>query len=345
MLAYLILEHKSPRQLSRLIEALQHPKAAFFVHLDAKAEPGQFRYMTRAHDNVHFLDKRLRQFITWGGWNMVQAELHLTRAALDAGAESLLLLSGTDYPVWSNRKLVEFFLSAERSHIEHFPLPCPFWDLGGLNRIRQYWLSDDPIRIKQRLYRRTLGRLWQPFWHLVIRRFANLGFKLGYELGLRRSYPKDLAPYAGSQWWALTRAGAEAVMELCRARPRVVRFYRHSHIPDEGFFQTALLNSPQREAVVNDNLRYLEWDSGFSPRFLEHGDLDVILRSGAAFVRKVTLGTVKDPKSGVTVNSAALVAALDELRKDTRDERRPQQGEPPRHAGARHESSPEFQDT
>ncbi|MCZ6836377.1 MAG: glycosyl transferase, partial [Planctomycetota bacterium] len=75
MLAYLILEHKSPRQLTRLIEALQHPEVTFFVHIDAKVEPGQFRYMTRRWKNVHFLPKQQRRFIEWGGWNMVGAEL------------------------------------------------------------------------------------------------------------------------------------------------------------------------------------------------------------------------------------------------------------------------------
>ena len=105
VLAYLILVHKSPRQLARLVEALQHPRVAFFVHVDDMAEEAQFRYMLRTHENLYFV--RPRHVVEWGGWKMVEAELTLLRSALAAGAEHMILLSGSDYPVWSNDRLVK----------------------------------------------------------------------------------------------------------------------------------------------------------------------------------------------------------------------------------------------
>ncbi|MHC4946987.1 MAG: beta-1,6-N-acetylglucosaminyltransferase [Planctomycetota bacterium] len=317
MLAYLIMTHKSPRQLLRMVEALQHPSVAFFVHVDDKVEEAQFRYMVRHHPNVRFI--RPRHVVEWGGWSMVAAELDLVRAALRAGAQSMVLLSGVDYPVWSNRRLVEFFLGSDRSYVEHYRIPSRYWDRGALNRVRQYWLCDDPIRLRSRLWRRTIGRVWRGVWHRVIRFWFNLAFKLGFELGLRRKPPDDLVFHIGSQWWTLSRPAAEYVLDFVERRPDAVRFYRHSHVPDEGFIQTVVMNSPLRDRVVNDNLRFIEWDGGFNPRVLEQGDLDTILRSGSAFARKISLAGEKAAKGGRVIVSEPLMRALDEARE--REER------------------------
>jgi hypothetical protein len=145
-----------------------------------------------------------------------------------------------------------------------------------LNRVRQWWLCDDPIPLRSRLWRRTAGRIWRSVWHRLIRYPLNLGMKLLFELGLRRSTPSGFTFYLGSQWWALSRACAEYMLDFTEKRRDIVRFYRHSHVPDEGFFQTVVMNSPLRDAVVNDNLRFIEWDGGFNPRVVDLNDLDGI---------------------------------------------------------------------
>jgi hypothetical protein len=70
-------------------------------------------------------------------------------------------------------------------------------------------------------------------------------------------------------------------------RPDIVGFFRHTYIPDELFFHTMLLNSPMRDTVVNENLRFIAWDPGRpNPRTLVRGDLEVLRRSGKLFARK-----------------------------------------------------------
>lgn len=285
MLAYLILVHRSPAQLARLVAALDDPRVEFFVHVDGKFDDSQFRYVLRRRTNVRFVGPR--QPITWGGWGMVEAELCLVRAALDAGARHLVLLSGADFPRWSNDRLVKHFLAGDACYLEHLPIPSPCWHDQARNRIEQYWLADDPMRFAGRLFDRTLGRLWRPLWHRGIRYGANLALKLGYELGFRRRMPGDLTPYIGSQWWSLDRECAEYLIEFVARRPEVVRFYRHTHVPDESFVHTVLANSPYRSRLVDDALRYVVWDGGSSPRVLEAADLPSIERSDAAFVRKI----------------------------------------------------------
>jgi hypothetical protein len=279
----------------------------FFIHVDRKKDPGQFRYMVRQHKNVRFVWPRV--LIEWGGWSMVQAELTLVRWALRAGATHVTLLSGMDYPVWCNRRIAEA-VAGGRNFMEHYRIPSVFWDRGAVNRVRQYWVCDDPIPLRSRLWQRTFGRIWRFIWHRIIRRVSNLALKLGFEVGLHRKPPNGLVQYVGSQWWSFTRECAQYVIDYVAHNPNVVRYYRHSHVPDEGFFQTVLLNSPLAGKIENTSMRYIEWDGAFNPRVLDANDLAAIVKSGCMFARKLVLGAAKEP-NGRMVSSDALINALE----------------------------------
>jgi hypothetical protein len=69
-------------------------------------------------------------------------------------------------------------------------------------------------------------------------------------------------------------------------KPELVRFFRHVYIPDELMFQTILMNSALRDAIVDDNLRYVEWGREPAPAILTRADLPEMLQSGALFARK-----------------------------------------------------------
>ena len=57
--------------------------------------------------------------------------------------------------------------------------------------------------------------------------------------------------------------------------------------PDEFLFQTILYNSPFRDCVVNDNLRYIHFEPGeHHPQTLMIADADELVRSGKFFGRK-----------------------------------------------------------
>jgi hypothetical protein len=83
----------------------------------------------------------------------------------------------------------------------------------------------------------------------------------------------DIVPYAGSQWWALSNDAVDHILAFVRTNRRLVRFYRHSLIPDEMFFHTILGNSRFREKAAR-NLTYADWSRGLSrnpaPITLEH---------------------------------------------------------------------------
>ena len=82
--AYLILAHKNPGQLRKLIALLDDPRNDIFVHVDRKTpfRPEDWTCMCR-HSGLYFLDRRIR--VNWGGVSIMRCELALLEAAAARG--------------------------------------------------------------------------------------------------------------------------------------------------------------------------------------------------------------------------------------------------------------------
>ena len=101
-IAYLVLTHGMPDHLGRMVAALRDDDVRFFVHVDRKVpiEP----FLPHRAADVDFLDERVPVY--WGEWQMVDATLRLMERALElADPDYLVLLSGTCYPIRSNRHI------------------------------------------------------------------------------------------------------------------------------------------------------------------------------------------------------------------------------------------------
>jgi hypothetical protein len=137
-LAYIVSAYKLPEQLVRLVLGLDTDTSKFFIHVDRKTDGAVFRQMTeplRHLSNVHFLERH-RCF--YGGFGHVRATLkgidEIFRQRLPF--DYVILLTGQDYPIKSNRHIEEFFSRHEGgSFMEYFPLPSDGWAGGGLDRI------------------------------------------------------------------------------------------------------------------------------------------------------------------------------------------------------------------
>ena len=109
-IAYLILAHKDPFQLRRLIQALNMPGVTgFYIHIDAKTKADPFIEQVSGIDNCQFLFVKNRVAVFWGGMSICQAESELFHLALQHSPQfkRLILLSGQDYPLWSNKRIFD----------------------------------------------------------------------------------------------------------------------------------------------------------------------------------------------------------------------------------------------
>ena len=266
-IAYVILAHQRPQQLTRLVDALSAQGNTFVVHVDKKAPRRVHREIAEGlagRDDTLLLDS---QRCYWSGFGVVGATLRGIAAILDRwpDVDYSILLTGQDYPIKSNA-LIHKHLARQPDAIflEHFPLPTDRWPHGGLDRYEVWhWPFSMPL----------IGHVRIPHRYLP--------------LPVRRNFPSGLRPFGGSAYWCLPRFCIEYVHRFARDNPTVVSFFRRVYVPDEMFFHTVVLNSHFRESVVNDDLRYIDWsEERPHPKTLTLDDVDRLITSDDLFARK-----------------------------------------------------------
>jgi hypothetical protein len=256
-IAYVISAYRNLGQLARLVRRLHEGGDEIVVHVDKKTDDGAYSGLLGSFDgiaSVHFLE---RHTCHWGGFGHVRATLkgirELRRREVDY--DYLILLTGQDYPIKSNAFIHAFFEENRgKSFMAYNALPTPSWSpRGGLDRI-EYW--------HLRLYGKHLRLPW------------------------KRRFPSGLRPFGGGAYWCLSRECIDLVSDFVAARSDAVDFFKHVDIPDELFFQTVIMNSELRHAVVNDNLRYIDWTRGVRPAVLDVRDFERLRASRKLFARK-----------------------------------------------------------
>lgn len=256
-LVFGILAHEPTPHLSALLAALGGTGGHILVHVDAKCDLAPF--LEIAHDDsVDFVRDRSR--VNWGGFSMVTATMNLIRRALDDGSSRFVLLSGSDYPL-AEPAVVGSLLSQTRyEHINLVRQPAPEVNKP-MSRLSRYYFE----------YDRTA-----PAWRTVTPRVINM-------FGLPRRYQSmlgGLCPYAGSQWWAVSAGVLREFVYAFDSNPSLVELYRRSRIPDEGFFQTVVGNSPFAD-LVRRNLTFTDWSrpKGPKPAEIDNEHIDYLARS------------------------------------------------------------------
>jgi hypothetical protein len=311
-LAFLILAHDQPDHLARLVSALDHPESDFYVHIDAKFDLVPFQALLGGRKNVHFILKRVS--VQWMGFSQVEAVFRLLIECLTKSFRYCVLLSGSDYPIKSNRDIRAFYETADEEYLTFWRLADrPSWS----HKIQFHYPIDRiPIaawsKNKDPVYLRRL------FWGR---------FHKYRHLMPRRRFPFALTPYGGSQWWSLTEGCVRHIVDFVAANPAYSRFYRTTHSPDEMFFHTIVLNSPWANRVRNFckyeawsagtsdedkraedrmlpedsfNLRYIDWSGARTgeretPAILDDRDWDKLSASADLFARKF------DPRRSASV--------------------------------------------
>jgi hypothetical protein len=210
MIAYFILVHRYPNQFKKLFKAIYDPDNQYLIHVDKRA--GIDLYKEVQSFLVDFSNSYLlkSQSVVWGGYSMVEAELRGIKKLLKLSTEweFFINLSGQDFPLKSQSVINDFL---ENNKGKNFMLVAdqakerPIT----MNRIENYFVESDS------------GFLGTP---------------------VKRPYLKNVTPYIGGQWKILTRSCCEFIS----SSPKVAKFrkfYRNTLIPDEGFFQTVLMNT------------------------------------------------------------------------------------------------------
>ncbi len=273
-IAYLIHAYNNPRQLLRLVDALQSPTFAFFVHIDKNVKIEPFRKaLGESKANITFIE---REYSYWGSIGFVRSQLNGISQALNDGKryDHIIFLSGQDYPIKQSR-LIEEFLSdnSDKCFVKHMSLPNKCWgEDGGMYRIRNYHYQQFKNRTTVKVVNRCL---------------KYLKFILP-----KRDFPQCLKmPYGGEAWISLNRDSAQYIMAFVEEHPDYVNFHKYSYCPEEMFLHTILLNSDDdqiRSSIVNSMLTYIDWKSTKAPRpaIMGSSDFGALIRADNLFARK-----------------------------------------------------------
>ncbi|HNW96922.1 MAG TPA: beta-1,6-N-acetylglucosaminyltransferase [Bacteroidales bacterium] len=271
--AFVILAHKNPEQVKRLLNVLCKSNFYFFVHICKNSNINEFEFLYK-QNNVTLLK---RENGSWGRIGIVKATINglkaISKSHIDF--EYIHLISGQDYPI-RDIDSIELFFKKNRgySFIEFFSLPSKFLFYEGMDRIEKYHFGN---------------RIHPSKWDKKRNDFFNtLSMKISF---FRRKIPKGLKPFAGSQWWSLHIDAVNYILRFLKDNRSFIRFHRFSKLSDEMFFQTILLNSHDNDFIgklVNNSLRYIDWDKPnvYHPATIKMEDYEKIKKTDKLFARK-----------------------------------------------------------
>ncbi|MGY3211549.1 beta-1,6-N-acetylglucosaminyltransferase [Mucilaginibacter sp. HD30] len=262
---YLILIHKSPRQVKRLIESLLDNHTSFFLHIDKKIDITPFKEQLIDFANVFFVPDDKRIAGQWGGFELVEATLNTIAIIPNFSQKSYnILLSGQDYPVKSPA-YIHTLLSDNygTEYIDVFTVPSkPWWPSPyGLGRIDKYLFRKSPSRYDFVLFPSLLEKeFYNAFYIKELGKLIIRGhFSFLKKLLRKRTFPTYLMPYGGHQWWALTAETMQLIMSFLNQHPDYIEYHRDSLVPDEFFFQSIIKCILPTDTPIKACLTYANW--------------------------------------------------------------------------------------
>lgn len=247
---YLILAHKNPLQLGRMIERLDDGASKFFIHLDAKTPIEPFTAcLEGAH--IRFIDKRER--CVWGDFSIVQATIRLMEAASKEQG-FFILMSGQDYPIQSQEYINDFLeRNKEFDFIEIEPLEEKWKPKMVKDKLEHYHILHSEERGHSNCYAPfahcSVFQKLRTLMHLLKGRLSMKNFKLLCSL------PKRVAPferqYAGSQFWAFSERTFYAVLNYIREHKAALEgYYKYTSSPDEIYFHSVLMDLVAKDSTI-----------------------------------------------------------------------------------------------
>jgi hypothetical protein len=287
-LAYIIVAYTDEKNLRRLIGSL-HPNADFYIHIDSKVDISPFIEELSGFDNVTFCPNRY--FTNWGSFAQVLSQKELLRCVIESNKnyDRVISLSGTDYPIWSNKLMTE---ELERNKDKQYLIGVI------INRDSMQHLKDQVIVYHFfrdiRLRRVSLKKMFSGSARLLMK-----------TLPLRKKTKvvinsKLVDVYKGADLWNLTFDCAKYVYEVMCTEKKMMQYFKTAFAPSEFVTHTIVFNSKFADTATNyvdsfdgDLLRLMALHLIHYRDFVKvytEPDYNTIIDSGKMFFRKSATG-------------------------------------------------------
>ncbi len=261
---YLILSHKNPQQVCRLINRLDDGNSQFFVHVDLKSNLEEFEILNSL-ENTKIIPEREK--CIWGDFSIVRATLHLLENSIAHGSKGFtILLSGQDYPIKSNQFINSFLANhIDFNFIEAIPIEEKWRKKMVRDKVEHYhFIHSD---------RKSDSNSYAPFqhsspkekarniFHLIKGRMSVKTFRKLLTLPKRKPFFKQ--QFAGSQWWAFNEMTTKIIYDFIKKEyTELEKYYRYTSAPDEIFFQSIIINLAEnsKEIKIKPSQTYVNWE-------------------------------------------------------------------------------------
>lgn len=291
-IGFALLTHNQPQQTAflchKLSELFDHPPIAIHhdyskCYLDPKTLP------THA--------KIVKDWVTtgWGDAKVIDGYLAALRLLhAQDGPEWTVSLSAADYPIKSAERILRDLQEADAS-------TDGFLDYREISKGRDQ--PQDARSIASAFHRPEFMKLARQRYlsFSIIPRFflKRMGDRTQLLIGNRTRYlsgdlltrlftpfSTSFRPFAGDWWHTINQQAAAVLIKDTRESRRLRRFYNSRPSPEEGYYQTLLVNRPELY-IRNDNRRFTIWKQGRAhPELLGYDDIEAMVQSSAHFARK-----------------------------------------------------------
>jgi hypothetical protein len=278
-IAYILLCHKDPAGVIAQAQRLTAAGDYVAIHFDGRSINALYQSIKVAlSDNpcVAFTKRRVK--CGWGEWSLVEATLLAVTTAESnfPDATHFYMLSGDCMPIKSAEHARGFLDREDVDYIESFDFYTSDWIKIGLKEERliyRHWFNE---RNNKALF------------------YASMTAQKRF--GLEREVPTDIAMQIGSQWWCLRRRTIEWILDFCKSRPDVMRFFRTTWIPDETFFQTLVRHLVAEHEIKTRTLTFLMFTDYGMPVVFHNDHYDLLTSQDYLFARKISpeAQTLKD---------------------------------------------------
>ncbi|WP_279155157.1 beta-1,6-N-acetylglucosaminyltransferase [Thomasclavelia cocleata] len=268
--AYLIMAHKQPELLKKLISLLDNEKHDFFIHIDKKSNLDYDDIKNAAHkSNINFIE---RISVNWGGFSQIECELNLLKSAISGRYSYYHLLSGFDLPLKSSDEIYDFFENSNNKEFLSFDNENISNQI--LERITLYYLLQEKINRKNYLF-------------YVLDKISILFQKIFKVNRLKNS---NLKIQKGANWFDITHKFA---LYILSKEDEIYSMYKNTFCADEIFLQTLMVNSKFIDNLYHKKfdddshaiMRYIDWKRG-KPYVFRKEDYNDLIKSDFLFARK-----------------------------------------------------------
>lgn len=272
--AYLIMAHNDFSLLKKLLVLTDYENNDIYLHIDKRAEGFDLSCFQKIvkKSNLFFVD---RINIEWGGESLITCELLLLKEATKKGYDYYHLLSGVDLPLKKQSEIHNFFKNNGR--YEYMEFDKEAIESGSFLHRCKYWYFFQNKKGKKK------GIV--PF---ILKYLEIASISIQKLFKVNRMSNNDLEYYKGSNWFSITHDLASYVLGQ---EKNIKKYFFKSLCADEIFLQTIAMNSPFKETIIDDYLRYIDWDRG-SPYTFTCEDIERLKESDKLWARKFS--TEKD---------------------------------------------------